>query len=132
VAPETPFADLSHGDYVVHADYGVGRFEGLVTRTLDESLREFLLVSYAEGDQLYVPIHQVDRLTRYLGVDGVAPRLSRLGSQEWERSRAQAQRAVEEVAKELLDLYARRLTVVGHAFSADSPDSSSWRPLSVH
>ena len=121
VAPETPFADLSHGDYVVHADYGVGRFEGLVSRTLDESLREFLLVSYAEGDQLYVPIHQVDRLTRYLGVDGVAPRLSRLGNQEWERSRDQAQRAVEEVAKELLDLYARRLTVVGHAFSADSP-----------
>jgi transcription-repair coupling factor (superfamily II helicase) len=121
VAPEAAFADLARGDFVVHADYGVGQFEGLVSRTLDGALREFLLVSYAEGDQLYVPIHQVDRLTRYQGVEGVAPRLSRLGSQEWERARAQAQRAVEEVAKELLDLYARRLTVAGHAFSADTP-----------
>jgi transcription-repair coupling factor (superfamily II helicase) len=121
VAPETAFADLARGDYVVHADYGVGRFEGLVSRTLEGALREFLLVSYAEGDQLYVPIHQVDRLTRYLGVDGSATHLSRLGSQEWERSRAQAQRAVEEVARELLDLYARRLTVEGHAFSSDTP-----------
>ncbi|MFQ5921684.1 MAG: transcription-repair coupling factor [Anaerolineales bacterium] len=120
-APESAYADLELGDHVVHVDYGVGRFEGLVSRTLDNLEREYLLVSYAEGDQLYVPIHQADRITRYLGVDGSSPRLSRLGSQRWERSRAEAKHAVEEIAKDLLQLYARRVTVVGHAFAEDTP-----------
>ncbi|MFQ5942059.1 MAG: transcription-repair coupling factor [Anaerolineales bacterium] len=120
-APESAYADLELGDHVVHVDYGVGRFEGLVARTLDELEREYLLVSYADGDQLYVPIHQADRITRYLGVDGSSPRLSRLGSQRWERSRKEAKRAVEAIAEELLELYARRVTVVGHAFGKDTP-----------
>ena len=120
-APESAYADLELGDHVVHVDYGVGRFEGLVSRTLDELEREYLLVAYADGDQLYVPIHQADRITRYLGVDGDAPRLSRLGSQRWGRHRAEAKRAVEEIAKDLLELYARRVTVVGHAFADDTP-----------
>ncbi len=119
-APESAYADLELGNHVVHVDYGVGRFEGLVSRTLDDLEREYLLISYAEGDQLYVPIHQADRITRYLGVDGGSPRLSRLGSQRWERSRAEAKRAVEEIAKDLLELYARRVTVVGHAFAEDT------------
>ena len=120
-APESAYADLVLGDHVVHVDYGVGRFEGLVSRTLDELEREYLLVAYADGDQLYVPIHQADRITRYLGVDGDAPRLSRLGSQRWGRHRAEAKRAVEEIAKDLLELYARRVTLVGHAFADDTP-----------
>jgi transcription-repair coupling factor (superfamily II helicase) len=85
-APESAYADLRLGDHVVHVDYGVGRFEGLVSRTLDELEREYLLVAYADGDQLYVPIHQADRITRYLGVDGDTPRLSRLGSQRFART----------------------------------------------
>jgi transcription-repair coupling factor (superfamily II helicase) len=120
-APESAYADLKLGDHVVHVDYGVGRFEGLVSRTLDELEREYLLVAYADGDQLYVPIHQADRITRYLGVDGDTPRLSRLGSQRWGRHRAEAKQAVEEIAKDLLELYARRVTVVGHAFADDTP-----------
>jgi transcription-repair coupling factor (superfamily II helicase) len=122
-APESAYADLELGNYVVHVDYGVGRFEGLVSRTLDELEREYLLVSYAGGDQLYVPIHQADRITRYLGVDAEAPRLSRLGSQRWGRHRAAAKMAVEEIAKDLLQLYAQRVTVVGHAFAEDN----SWQ-----
>ena len=120
-APESAYADLELGDHVVHVDYGVGRFEGLVSRTLDSLEREYLLVSYADGDQLYVPIHQADRITRYLGVDGGSPRLSRLGSQRWERNRSEAKSAVEEIAKDLLQLFAQRVTVVGHAFAEDTP-----------
>ena len=120
-APESAYADLKQGDHVVHVDYGLGKFDGLVSRTLDDLEREYLLLAYADGDQLYVPIHQADRITRYLGVDGDTPRLSRLGSQSWGRNRAEAKRAVEEIAKDLLELYARRVTVVGHAFAGDTP-----------
>jgi transcription-repair coupling factor (superfamily II helicase) len=119
-APESAYADLAAGDPVVHVDYGVGIFEGLVARSLEGTEREYLLVTYEAGDQLYVPISSADRITRYIGVDGAVPRLSRLGTAEWERVRSQASVAVEEVARELLELYARRVTAVGHAFSPDT------------
>jgi transcription-repair coupling factor (superfamily II helicase) len=119
-APESAYADLKKDDIVVHVDYGIGRFHGLVERTLDNLQREYLLIKFAEGDEVYVPIHQADRITRYLGTDGTPPNLSRLGTQEWERAKGKVRKAVEDVAQDLLDLYARRVTVVGHAFSKDS------------
>ena len=119
-APESAYADLTPGDPVVHVDYGVGIFQGLVARTLEGTEREYLLLSYEAGDQLYVPIHSADRITRYVGVDGGAPKLSRLGSADWERVRSQASKAVEEIARELLDLYARRMAAIGHSFSKDT------------
>jgi transcription-repair coupling factor (superfamily II helicase) len=118
--PESAYADLKPDDLVVHVDYGVGRFAGLVERTLEGLRREFLLVQYAEGDQLYVPIHQADRLTRYIGPDASLPPLSRLGTQEWDKVKEKAKEAVEEVARDLLDLYARRMSVTGYAFSQDT------------
>lgn len=122
-APEQAYADLRPGDWVVHVDFGVGEFRGLVERTLDGLAREFLLVEYAEGDQLFVPIHQADRITRYVGVDEGSPSPSRLGTQEWERIKGRAREAAEEVARELLELYARRMAVRGHAFS----DDTAWQ-----
>ncbi|HLV43342.1 MAG TPA: transcription-repair coupling factor, partial [Aggregatilineales bacterium] len=121
VAPEDFFADLSPGDYVVHAEYGIGRFEGLEKRTLAESDREYLLITFAGGNLLYVPIHQADRLTRYVGVDDTPPELSRLGTPEWSRVKERTREAVEQVARDLLELYATRETVAGHAFSPDTP-----------
>jgi transcription-repair coupling factor (superfamily II helicase) len=118
--PESAYADLKADDLVVHVDYGIGRFTGLVERTLEGLRREFLLVQYAEGDQLYVPIHQADRLTRYVGADASIPSLSRLGTQEWDRLKGKAQEAVAEVARDLLDLYAKRMAVTGYAFSQDT------------
>lgn len=120
-APEQVYADLKRGDVVVHVDYGIGQFLGLVQRTLDEMQREFLLVEYAEGDQVYVPIHQADRITKYVGADASKPKFSRLGTQEWDRVKSKARKAVEEIAKDLLELYARRSSVKGHAFSPDGP-----------
>lgn len=121
VAPETFFSDMTPGDYVVHIEHGIGVFQGLVTLDLDQVEREYLLVQYEGSGKLYVPVHQADRLSRYVGADDRKPRLNKLGAAEWSRVRKQTKKAVEEVAQELLELYATRKTVVGHAFSPDSP-----------
>ncbi len=123
LAPEANYADLSPGDFVVHADFGIGRFRELVRRTVEAVEREYLLLEYADGDELYVPIYQTDRLTRYIGGgNGIPmPSLSRLGSTEWQTVRSKTQQAVEEMAKEMLELYARRETAQGKAFGPDTP-----------
>jgi len=118
--PESIYADLQVGDYVVHIDHGVGRFGGLVQRELDNHLREFLAVEYEGGGQLYVPVHQADRLTRYVGAEGTVPALDRLGGQEWHEKKGRVKQAVLEVAQEMLDLYARRNVVQGYAFKPDT------------
>jgi len=118
--PESIYADLQVGDYVVHIDHGVGRFGGLVQRELDNHLREFLAVEYEGGGQLYVPVHQADRLTRYIGAEGAVPALDRLGGQEWHEKKGRVKQAVLEVAQEMLDLYARRNVVQGYAFKPDT------------
>jgi transcription-repair coupling factor (superfamily II helicase) len=118
--PESFYADLQVGDYVVHIDHGVGRFGGLVQRELDGHVREFLAVEYEGGGQLYVPVHQADRLTRYVGAEGAVPALDRLGGQEWQEKKGRVKQAVIEVAQEMLDLYARRNVVKGYAFKPDT------------
>ncbi|WP_374685781.1 transcription-repair coupling factor [Promineifilum sp.] len=119
-APETYFADIKQGDYVVHLDYGIGKFEGLVVRNLGGMEREYLLVQYANGDTLYVPVHHADRLGKWIGPDDADPNLNRLGERTWTQTKAAAQRAADELAQELLDLYAARETIPGHAFPPDT------------
>ena len=121
--PESVYADLKAGDYVVHVDHGVGRFAGLVQRELDDHIREFLAVEYDGGGQLFVPVHQADRLTRYVGAEGTIPALDRLGGQEWHEKKGRVKQAVLEVAQEMLDLYARRNVAKGYAFKTDT----SWQ-----
>jgi transcription-repair coupling factor (superfamily II helicase) len=121
-APESAYGDLRAGDYVVHVDYGIGRFIGLVRRVLDGHEREFLSVEYEGGAQVFVPVFQADRLTRYVGAEG-APNVTRLGTQEWSHAKASVKEAVQKVAEELLELYAKRQTVTGFAFGPDS----SWQ-----
>jgi len=118
--PESVYADLQVDDYVVHIDHGVGRFDGLVQRELDNHVREFLAVEYAGGGQLFVPVHQADRLTRYVGAEGAVPGLDRLGGQDWHERKGRVKQAVLEVAQEMLDLYARRNVVQGYAFKEDT------------
>jgi transcription-repair coupling factor (superfamily II helicase) len=120
-APEAAYADFEPGDWVVHVDHGIGRFTGLVQRPVDGIEREYLAVEYAEGDQLFVPVYQADRLTRYVGADARPPTPTRLGSPEWRTTKSRVTEAVEEVAQDLLDLYARRSVVQGHAFGKDAP-----------
>jgi len=121
VAPESYLSDLTPGDFVVHVEYGIGIFRGLVARAMEGVEREYLLVDYEGVDRLYVPIHQADRLSRYIGADDRPPRLNRLGAASWQTVKERAKRAAEDVARELLELYAARELATGHAFSSDTP-----------
>ncbi len=118
--PESLYADLLVGDYVVHVDHGIGRFAGLVQRQLEGHEREFLAVEYDNADTLFVPVHQADRLTRYVGADGGKPSLDHLGGQGWSETKDRVKEAVQKVAEDLLDLYARRQVVEGFSFAPDS------------
>jgi transcription-repair coupling factor (superfamily II helicase) len=119
VAPEAAYSDLKTGDWVVHIDFGIGRYTGLVQRVLDGVAREFLCVEYGHQDQLFVPVHQADRLGRYIGPDGSDPTPTRLGTQEWAHAKTKVREAVQEIAKELLELYALRSVAKGTQFSPD-------------
>ncbi|MFN2134897.1 MAG: transcription-repair coupling factor, partial [Candidatus Promineifilaceae bacterium] len=118
-APEANFADIQAGDYVVHLEYGIGRFTGLVSRQIGGMEREYLLLEYGNSDTLYVPVHHADRLGKWIGPDDRQPQLHRLGEKSWGKARARAAQAADELAEELLDLYAAREIVDGHAFSKD-------------
>ena len=120
VAPEDGYSDLKPGDWVVHVDNGIGKFSGLVRRNLEGSEREFLCVEYDGGDQLFVPIYQADRLSRYIGPNEGPPQPTRLGTTEWGGAKERVSAAVQQVAIDLLNLYAQRQLAEGHAFSADS------------
>ncbi len=120
VASEAFFADVQPGSYVVHVEHGVGLFKGLVKMQFNGGEREYLLVEYALNDKLYVPVYQADRLSRYVGVSEHPPNVNRLGTVEWARVKERAKKAVEEIADDLLVLYAAREVVEGHAFSPDT------------
>ncbi|MHB0856599.1 MAG: transcription-repair coupling factor [Anaerolineae bacterium] len=120
VAPETLLGDLSDGDYVVHIEHGIGRYHGMVRKTLGGLEREYLEIEYASGDRLFVPSYQADRVSRYLGADDREPYMHRLGSAEWAVARTKVEKAVRDIAASLLELYAAREVTSGHAFSADT------------
>jgi transcription-repair coupling factor (superfamily II helicase) len=111
--------ELSPGDFAVHQVHGVGRYVGMVRRAVAGAERDYLLLEYAEGDRLYVPSDQVGVVAKYLG--GEAPRLHRLGTNDWPRAKARVRRAVRDMAGELVRLYSVRMSVPGHAFGPDTP-----------
>jgi transcription-repair coupling factor (superfamily II helicase) len=109
------------GDYVVHATHGIALFKALERKEVLGAEREYLVLEYAKGDRLYVPVEQIDRVTKYVGSDGSAPRVTRLNTADWSRATAKARKAARELAFDLVDLYARRASVAGHAFGPDTP-----------
>ncbi|MGB4863200.1 MAG: transcription-repair coupling factor, partial [Tepidiformaceae bacterium] len=111
---------LEIGDYLVHADHGIARYNGLIRRTVDGIEREYLELQYADRDRLYVPADQLESVSRYVGPTDHPPSLTKLGSQEWVRAKRRVKQAVVELAQELLDLYARRELARGHAFAPDN------------
>lgn len=116
-----PFVDLKVGDYVVHANHGIGKYMGVVPLDIAGIRKEYLLIKYSGEDKLYVPSDQVALLQKYLGAEADTPKLSRLGGNEWSKAKGRVKQAVREMAGELLKLYAERETARGHAFSPDSP-----------
>lgn len=121
VAPELFFADVKVGDFVVHIEHGIGQFDGLVRIQVAGVDREYLQVNYARGDKLYVPVHQADRLSRYVGAGDRVPPISRLGTADWQLTKERARKAIADIADDLLKLYAERELVQGHVYSPDGP-----------
>jgi len=119
--PIGSLTDLREGDYVVHINHGVGIYRGMVRRGPQGAEREYLLIEYAEGDRLYVPAEQFDRVQKYLGGENERPAVHRLGGSEWERTKRRAQRSAREMAAELIRIYAARHNRPGHAFVPDTP-----------
>ena len=112
--------DLAAGAPVVHEDHGVGRYLGLEVLEIDQRQAEFLMLEYAGGDKLYVPVSSLHLVSRYTGSDPESAPLHRLGSQQWEKARRKAAKQVRDVAAELLDLYSRRLARQGFSFPLDN------------
>ncbi len=128
--------DLKVGDYIVHVDHGIGQFQGLqqittagaatgnVAAGLERGasgVREFMLLTYADGARLYVPVERLDLVQRYSAGEGHEPQLDRLGGVGWQKAKARAKRAMRDMAEELLKLYAERRLVAGHAYGEDTP-----------
>ena len=109
------------GDYVVHATHGIGLFKAIVRQEVLGQERDYLLLEYAKGDKLYVPVEQIDRVTKYVGADGSSPRVTRLNTADWSRATGKARKAARMLAFDLVDLYARRATVAGYAYREDTP-----------
>ncbi len=111
---------ISVGDYIVHMEHGIGRFNGMTTMSSKGSEREYLILEYAEKDRLYVPTDQLANVSRYVGSGGGTPTLTRLGTQQWIKAKQKVEKRAGELAAELMQLYSEREVVSGHSFSPDS------------
>ncbi len=115
------YRELAVGDYVVHEQHGVGKYMGLSTLEIDGICRDYLLLHYRGTDRLYIPIEQIEVIRKYIGSEGKRPRVHSLGSGEWQRVKNRVKESVQEMARELLALYASREMVSGYTFSSDHP-----------
>ena len=116
------FRDLQVGDYVVHVEHGIGQYQGLKEINHGDGPAEFMLLEFAEGARLYVPLTRLDLVQKYRSSEGAKPVLSHLGTQSWSKTKARVKKAMKDMADELLKLYAERKTAVGHAF----PPANEW------
>lgn len=114
-------SELTVGDYIVHAAHGIGVYEGIHRLEVQGVLKDYLKLKYDKGDTLYVPVTQLDLVSKYIGTkDDVKVRLHRLGGQEWQKTKARVRSAVKDIAKELIQLYSQRMASTGFAFDPDS------------
>src|SRR5215467_6798719 len=114
------FRDLQVGDYVVHVEHGIGQYQGLKEINQGDGNAEFMLLEYAEGARLYVPLTRLDLIQKFRSAEGAKPALSHLGTAAWAKTKARVRKAMKDMADELLKLYAERKMAKGHAFPADT------------
>lgn len=111
----------SPGDYVVHEIYGIAYFKGMVLREIDGVERDYLELDYAEGDKLFLPVEQFDKVTRYVGPEGHTPKITRLDSTDWSRAITRARKATRALAFDLIEVYSRRAAAKGYKFNVETP-----------
>ncbi len=114
------FRDLDIGDYVVHENHGIGKYIGIEQLKVEDTKKDYLKIKYSGTDLLYVPIDQMDLVQKYIGGEEKAPKISKLGGAEWKRTKAKVKKAIEDMAQDLLKLYASRKSSKGYGFSKDS------------
>lgn len=119
--PIKSFSDIRKGDFVVHENHGIGKFIGVEQLVIQKVKKDYLKIKYAGEDMLYIPVEQMDMIQKYVGVDGGSPKVNKLSSGEWKKTKAKAKAAIANMAKELLELSAARKARGGYAFSEDSP-----------
>jgi len=120
------FIELNPGDYVVHVNYGIGQFKGIERIRALGNERDYIKLEYAEVETVFIPIEQVNLIQRYIGNEGENPRLDRLGSKSWENRKNKVKKSVEDIAKQLIDLYSRRKAAQGFAFARDTEWQTSF------
>ncbi len=111
------FQDLKEEDIIVHIEHGIGQYQGLIRLEIEQHVNDFVLIEYRGNDKLYLPVDRLHNVQKYMGIEGVAPRLDRLGGSSWERVKEKAKKTIQKIAGELLQLYAWRKTQKGVAFS---------------
>lgn len=114
------YQELKVGDYVVHANHGIGKYIGIETLELNGIHKDYMLVKYSGDDKLYVPIDQIDQVQKYVGSEGKEPKLYKLGGSEWKKVKSRVQSSVEDIADDLIQLYAEREATKGYAFGEDT------------
>jgi len=115
------FDDLKEGDFIVHKTHGIGQYIGVNTIKADGVTKDYIKLKYKDDDILYIPTNSLDNIRKYVGPEKIGPRLNRLGSKEWDRTKAKVKNNLREVAEELIELYAKRQEMEGFAFSKDTP-----------
>ncbi|MGV2643427.1 transcription-repair coupling factor, partial [Clostridium perfringens] len=120
IAKIKSFAELKLGDYVVHANHGVGVYKGIKQIEVGGHKRDYLDIVYDKGDKLYVPVDQLDLVQKYIGSEGKTPKVNKLGSNEWHKAKAKVKKSINEIAEDLVKLYAARATLKGHKFRKDT------------
>lgn len=115
------YQELKVGDYVVHQSHGIGRYVGIETVIVNKTHKDYMLIKYAGDDKLYVPIEKIDLVQKFVGSEGKRPRLYKLGGTEWSKVKQRVQSSVEDIADDLIELYAERQAQKGFSFSTDSP-----------
>jgi len=114
------FTDLKIGDYVVHEYHGIGKYVGIDKIEIKEVTKDYLTIEYRENDKLYVPVDQMDLIQKYIGGDSEKPKINKMGGSEWKKTKEKAQKAIDDMTDELLELYAKRKSAEGYTFSEDS------------
>ncbi|WP_270942880.1 transcription-repair coupling factor [Romboutsia lituseburensis] len=126
------FLDLNVGDYVVHENSGVGRYTGIEQITVNAIKKDYMKIVYQGGDNLYVPIDQMDKVQKYIGVEEDKVKLNKLGTNEWTKAKAKVKKEIEDMTKDLIELYAKREKVKGYKFSKDTTWQSEFESLFPH
>lgn len=126
------FMDLNIGDYVVHENSGIGRYTGIEQIAVNSIKKDYMKIVYQGGDNLYVPIDQMDKVQKYIGADVEKVKLNKLGTNEWTRAKAKVKKEIEDMTEELIELYAKREKIKGYKFSKDTPWQADFESLFPH